>query len=257
MTTYRYSTLSDAHKCLRYYELKHILGLDDGGDKSGDMAFGTCMHAAQQDLFEIGNGVDVFRAQWAEQKDKGLVYTRYSHEELAKLGPALIEIFRDEHLKHFQPVYLEKQLTTRLTPTIGYSGTLDFLGQYKGVPSVVDWKTAGYPYDAYKIVVNEQMYGYAHLAKQELAYKAEQVVYGVAVKDLANPRWQFKKAPLTEQILTKKLANILAMCNTLACTKVFYQNPSQCVVGKKICPFYSQCHAGGSLSQDGKDKETA
>jgi len=254
MKVFRYSTLSDAHKCLRFFELKHIKGMDDGSDKSGDMAFGTTIHAAIQDLFEIGNGTDVFSDLWGAQKNVELEYSRYKWEDLRALGETLISIFRDEHQDKFVPQYLEKRLETRLARTsadgdnllqFNYHGTVDFLGTFNGIPSVVDWKTSAMPYDRFKIQCNEQMYGYANLAKHCLGFDAQQVVYAVAIKDMKNPKWQFRTAPLSDKIVQSKIDNIFDTAMSLQ-QGPYYKNPNQCVVGKRVCPFFNTCHGGDS-----------
>jgi len=244
MNLFRYSTLSDAYKCLHYYELKHLLGQDDGSDRSGDMAFGTAIHTGVQDLFEIGNGVDAFTDAWAAREDDELEYSRYQWADLMRMGATLVEVFRDEHLKHFQAAHLEKQLEAPLSENIGLRGTVDFLGTYRGTPSVVDWKTSAMPYDAYKIRCNEQMYGYAYMSRVALGFKAVQVVYGVAIKDAKNPRWQFRTTALSDAILREKMNNVEQVCNRLAAGGPFYKNPGACVVGKRVCPFFEKCHGG-------------
>lgn len=244
---FRYSTLQDWHKCQMYYYFKHVLGLNDGGDKSGDMAFGTCIHTGVQDLLEGGDGIDVFSTYWGLQEAKGLTYTRLKHADLARVGVELLEVFRDEHMRHFKPAHLEKKLVHALPNGIPYSGTVDKIGTYKGVPSVVDWKTSAAPYGPHKIIVNEQMYGYAWLAEKELGFAAEQVVYGVAVKDPKNPRWQFRVQKLGKQIVNKQLTNIEATCDAITRATTFVRNPNQCVTGsygnERLCPFYERCHS--------------
>lgn len=243
MKAFRYSTLSDFHRCQQYYKLKHIDGLDDGLGKSADIVFGSCIHLGVQDLFEGGDGVTVYKTYWGLQKDKDLEYTRYGHEALEHIGTTLLEVFKDEHMKKFEPLHLERKMTTSLGKHT-FSGTVDCIAKFKGKISVVDWKTAAYPYDQYKLVVNEQTYGYAHLAQQELGVDVEQLVYGVAIKDEKNPRWQFRTRPLNKVELEKKLANIKETCDTISKTKNFLHNPNACVVGKRVCPFFERCHGG-------------
>lgn len=250
MKPFRYSSISDFYKCPQLYKLKHIDGLDDGGGKSGDMAFGTCLHLGVQDLFEGGDGITVFKAYWDTFQTKEMEYSRYGWDDLLTLGCQLIAIFRDEHLHKFvvandpdgQPM-LERKFHTNLGGH-AFSGTIDFVGTYKGVPSVIDWKTAAYPYDAHKLVVNEQTWGYAYAAQTELGYPVQQVGYGVAVKDPKNPRWQFRTALVTPESLTKRLDNMIAVCNTISGTTQYTRNPLSCVQGKRLCAFFQNCHGG-------------
>lgn len=246
MKPYRYSSISDFYKCARYYKLKHIDGLDDGMGKSLDIYFGSCIHLGVQDLFEGGDGLSVFQTMFNMKDD--LEQSRYGKDQLLKIGTDLLEIFRDEHMAKFKPTHLEHKMLIKLGKH-DFSGVADFVGTYKDKLSIVDWKTAAYPYDQYKLIVNEQLYGYAHMVQETLGLKIEQVVYGVAVKDLQNPRWQFKTADLTQFELGKKLANIELTCNTISETKEFTKNPSQCVVGKRVCAYFRECYGK-------KDEET-
>jgi hypothetical protein len=239
---FRYSSVSDYYKCPRYFKLKHVDGLDDGMGKSLDIYYGSCIHLGVQDLFEGGNGVDVFRTMFDLKTD--LEKSRYGHDDLRKIGIDLLEIFQTEHMNKFKPTHLEHKMLIKLGKH-DFSGVADFVGTYRDKLSIVDWKTAAYPYDQYKLIVNEQLYGYAHMVQETLGLKIEQVVYGVAVKDHQKPRWQFKAADLTQEVLDKKLANIELTCNTISETKEFAKNPSQCVVGKRVCAFFEECYGKG------------
>lgn len=252
--SFRYSTISDYHKCGAYYELKHIRGLSDGIEKSGDVAFGSCIHLGVQDLFEGGNGFDVFEAYWDTYWTKDMEYSRLGWGELNKLGYLLLEIFRDEHMKKFSVLtdesgqaLLERKMYGKMGKH-AFAGTADCIATFKGLPSLVDWKTAAYPYDRYKLIHNEQIYGYVELAKQGLGLKLEQGVYGVAVKDPKNPRWQFKTAGITEEKLSSVVANIAATCDQIEATKKFLRNPNMCVVGKRVCPFFDRCYSSGGAN---------
>lgn len=252
--TFRYSTISDYHKCGAYYEFKHVKGLSDGIEKSGDVAFGSCIHLGVQDLLEGGDGLDVFRTYWGLKRLEDLVYSRYGAEELEQLGLDLLEIFRDEHMKKFEvlkdengALLLERKMYGKMGKH-AFAGTADCIATFKGLPSLVDWKTAAYPYDRFKLIHNEQIYGYVELARQGLGMKLEQGVYGVAVKDPKNPRWQFKTAGIADEKLASVVANIAATCDQIEATKRFLKNPSACVVGKRVCPFFDKCYSSGGAN---------
>jgi hypothetical protein len=251
--SFRYSTISNFHKCQKYYELKEILGLSDGIEKSGDVAFGSCLHLGVQDLFEGGDGLDVFNTYWNLQASKNLEYSRLDHGDLGWIGAELLKVFRDEHMHKFAPlidISGVPMLECKMHGSIGqhkFSGTVDAVAEFGGHVSVVDWKTAAYPYDAYKIQCNEQMYGYVELIRQTYGIDVKQVVYGVFVKDPKNPRFQIKKALVTPEKQQAVLANISAVCDQITTAKlaqVFTKNPGQCVVGKRVCPFFTSCHGG-------------
>jgi hypothetical protein len=255
MPPFRYSTIQDFYKCPTYYKHKHVDGIPDPGmDKSADMRFGSAIHLGIQDLFEGGNGLDVFNMWWSLEEANNLDFTRLKHGELGKIGQELIAIFRDEHMRHFEFEHLEKKLVSPLGDHV-YSGTIDFVGKYKGVKSVVDWKTSAMPYGRHKIEVNEQLYGYAYLAEKELGFKATQIVYGVAVKDPKNPRWQIRTEPLSEEAMKDKLDNLQAICNNISSINKFTKNPTQCAVGSgysvRVCPYYNRCHKKGQDGEEG------
>jgi hypothetical protein len=256
---FRYSSLTDYHKCPKYFELKHLLGLDDGSGRSGEMRFGSALHLGIQDLFEGGDGVDVFNVFWDLQKNEKLEYSYYnrlSHADHMKLGLSLLEIFRDEHLKKFKREHIEKTMVGKAGEH-SFRGTADFIGVFKDKRSIVDWKTSGQPYDQYKLIYNEQLYGYAELFRQETGEMLEQAVYGVAVKDPKNPRWQFKVNTITRQKLDNVLDNIALVCEDISSRTRFHRNPNQCVIGKRICPFFKKCHSSqeGDVGQ-GKEEES-
>lgn len=257
---FRYSTVSDYYRCGAYYKFKHVDGLDDGLGKSLDIAFGSVVHLAIQDLFEGGDGVDIFNVYWNLQRDKGLERSRYGWEELAKLGISLVEIFRDEHMRKFAPwsnpnadeLFLERKMHGKIGRH-AFSGTADFIGTFQQtkasepILALVDWKTSAMPYDNYKLLCNEQIYGYVELAKQDLGINLTHGVYGVAVKDTKNPRWQFKVAEITPDKHAAMLANIEQACDKIeADTEAgkFMKNPGSCIKGKFVCPFFSRCHGG-------------
>lgn len=242
-TSYRYSTISDAHRCLKYYEYKHVLGLPDGGDLSADMAMGSALHLGIEDLFAGGSGVDVFGLYMEARKAAGLEYGRLKYDDLYSLGQTLLLIFAAEHMKKFTVESLEAKLDAPLG-RYTLSGTVDCVGLYKGRRCVIDWKTSSYPYDAYKIQHNEQMYGYAHLVEHNTGKLPEALVYGVAVKDLKNPRWQFKEMPLTTEKQKFMVDNLEAMCEHISQVTIagaFVRNPTACMNYNRPCPFFNVC----------------
>lgn len=261
---YRYSTVSDFYKCAQFYRFKHIDGLDDGLGKSMDIVFGTAIHMAIEDLFSSGDGLDIFSTFWVMQKDKGLEQSRCGWHELHVMGVKLIEIFRDEHMHKFS---VHKDLSGpalewKMHGYIGkhlFSGTADFIGTFQQtknaepILALVDWKTSAMPYDNYKLQCNEQIYGYVELAKQHRSITLTHGVYGVAVKDPKNPRWQFKVAEITPDKHASMIKNIEKACDQIEeATKAesFLRNPGACVKGRFVCPFFSKCFSSGGAKND-------
>lgn len=235
-----YSIQSDYHRCGKYYELKHIMGHDDGGSKSVDMAFGTCCHMGMEEILSNkGDGKDLFSIAWKTHKDKE--FGRLSWEQLHELGLSLLSQFTARHKSKFSPVHLEAEMRHDFGRYI-LKGTADFLGTYNGIPSIVDWKTASRPYDEYKIVTNEQLYVYASLAKSVLGYEAKQVVYGVLIKDVKGPRFQFKTRAIDNwDAVDKMMDNVHNTCNAILDSKLFLRDSASCQLWSRPCPFLDKC----------------
>lgn len=240
MNTFRYSTISDAYKCFKYYELKHIHKLPDGSERNADLKFGTALHLAIEDLFLGGNGIDVFNIFWNAER-LNLDYGRLPFNILSDLGNTFIERFERLHFKHFMPLFLEQKGEVFLDK-YKLTGTVDFLGKYKDVPSIVDWKTSSYPYEKEKLIINEQMYGYNLMAQANHGFKAKQHVYVVFVKNPKEPRIQVITREVTEEKMTEVVDNIKLMCEDINIRSKFPKNRNSCMMGKRKCSYFSTCY---------------
>jgi hypothetical protein len=136
----------------------------------------------------------------------------------------------------------------RMYSTVGeykIEGTADFIGDYKGVPSLVDFKTSNMDYKAEKIISDEQLYMYSYLAKKELDYMPQQVVYFVLVKSY-NPKYgpkiQVKTHPLSEYKLEDMMHNVELMCRDLDQRIEWPRNPKGCGAYGRRCGFFDKCY---------------
>src|SRR5690606_23119689 len=111
-------------------------------------------------------------------KDTELKFNRYDWKYHRTVGVKLLDRFKRLHLKHFKPTTVEERLAGELAG-IRVEGTADFVGMYKDVFTLVDFKTSGYAYDGYKIHVNPQMYLYAELYRQNYGKLPDQLAYVV------------------------------------------------------------------------------
>jgi hypothetical protein len=243
-----YSAVQNYYKCPQYFKYKNIDNLDDNSDKSADLAFGTALHMGLQDLYEGGTGIDCFNVYWNSLENSGLTYGRVGHRELENLGNVFIERFERLHKKKFEPMYIEQRVEV---PKDGFimAGTADLIAKYEGKVSVIDYKTAGYAYDKYKIIHNEQMYNYAYLVEKNYGIKVEQVVYVVFVKNPREPRIQIISKSLNDEKLNYMLSNMDNVCKRILKDKEnndFTRNPSSCVIGKNVCPFFNLCFKDAS-----------
>lgn len=233
-----YSKLKDFDKCPRYYKLKHIDDVKVPEEKSADLAFGTAMHAALNHHLESGEtGMTVFRRLWYMASTEGLEYGRYKHPELYAIADILLQRFERLHSKHFKPKLMEERI---YHPDLLFEGTPDFLGEYKGVPSVVDFKTSAYRYHNLRVISDDQLNAYGVLG-HTIGYTPKQKVYVVFVKDLKNPSIQVLTAPLLDADLVTTANETVDKIRNIKESR-FTPNTSSCIVGTRVCPYWEHCH---------------
>lgn len=241
---YRYSAIADYYKCPRYYQLRHILQIQPVVTPSSALKFGTAIHAGVESYFKQENGVDTFEAFWEAERGKDLVY--YGGETWDSLladGKVLLNKFDKYHLRHLEPAYIEQKLSGTLGP-IKLEGTVDFAGKYKGINSIVDFKTSGKPYNVDKLITNEQMFIYGHMLEQKQGFKAEQHIYIVFKKS----RWsqdagiQVLARPVNTISKTSSLNNVKEVAQQMSDTTCFTMNKNSCSMGTYRCDFWDHCY---------------
>jgi hypothetical protein len=234
---FRYSALDTAYQCLKKYENIYILGLKQEGH-SRDIEFGTALHLGLKDIMEGGEGSLSFSMYWDSVADKQFSKSRFDHAELRKLGLTFLERFNKLHAKKFKVFKLEEAMETTLE---GFTlqGTADVIGDYEGIPSIIDFKTSAKEYPKEKIIKNPQMYIYAYMAKKLWKYEAKQLVYTVFIK--TEGRIQTVKTELTKDKLDDMINNELIMIRDLASRKEFPRNPN-C-----FCNFPGICYPKGGI----------
>jgi hypothetical protein len=248
MQTFRYSAIDTAHSCLTRYKLQYVDKIPahaDGVD-SIDLKFGTALHAGIAACLEGDDGEQTFKVFWDSLKGKPFVESRFNWQALGDMGPKFLARFSRLHAKHFSPVAIEQHMRGSIG-THAFEGTPDFVGSYKGTPSIVDFKTSGRAYPKEKILVNEQMPLYAALAAQNLDFKAEQLVYYVFIKQ--EMRIQVVTAALTEKLLDSAIQNVIITADDLKSRKVFPKNPNSCVMGSWRCPYFEKCHGDANAKE--------
>lgn len=228
---FRYSTISDAHQCLRKYYEKHVAkSVKD--EKSLDLEYGTAIHLAIKAHYSGLDARSVFKAYWEPLAKQSLSYSRYTHSELWELGEKHIDRFVKKYSDQFKPIEFEKQMSMKMGEQM-YQGTLDMLCMYEGKVTLVDWKTSGYLYKMSKLTSSEQIYGYVALAEAELGVVVEQVMYFVFVKASGNIQTNIR-LPLTREKLSQMVNNIQLMVSDLSTRTTWPMNPgcSRCVCGR-------------------------
>jgi len=184
MNSYSYSQLQAAYRCNRYFKLLYVDKLKPTiTSKSADLVFGSAVHFSLENYLKDGDDpVESFKAYWTPETPN-LEYGRHNQACLESNAEALLPRFVRLHAKKFTVHQTEERLfgTLREGSKVRLEGTPDLLGDYEGIPSVVDFKTAGYRYPKEKIFLNEQMFLYAHLARQQ-GYPVKQLVHIVFIK---------------------------------------------------------------------------
>lgn len=224
------------------YKYLYIDKLAREEKESGDLKFGTAIHLGLEVILsKQGNGLDDFNLFWDLEKNKDNQYSRNDWAALKEQGEKLLTRFERLHAKKFKPV-AQEQLLKGQFGSIKLFGTPDFIGEYEGVPSVIDFKTAGYRYEEQKLVLSEQLYLYAFLAKQVLGYDVKQLVYKVFIKG-NEPSIQTLKVDLDPLVMIKILDNIHLQALELDQKEkhnTFTKNPVNCSGGK--CAFPERCY---------------
>ena len=232
---FRYSAINQAYRCLKAYEKSYLLGHKPDED-SIDMAFGTAVHAGIAGHFEGASAIDTFAMTWGLSANQDFAKARYSFGELMEIGQNLLSKWERLHAHHYEPIHVEERLKFNIGQ-FKIEGTPDFVGNYKGVLSVVDWKTSGSDYDKRMPNVDEQLWIYVEACRQVYGLDIKQIVYAPFVK--YGPKVQ---TPIVMQVtnekLKKQIDNVKLMLEDLSTRAVFPMNKGQCL----RCSFYSQCY---------------
>lgn len=241
MRPYNYSGLTLARKCEQLYKYVYLDKLKSTEPMSGDMAFGTAMHLGVGAILEGEDGVSAFKLFWG--LNKNLRFGRYGQEDLLQQGEILLERFKRLHLKKFKVIEMEKKLEATVDEIVLY-GTPDVVGDFNGVPSIIDFKTSGYRYHKDRVLLSEQLYLYAFLWKQLRIQKIEQLVYFVFVKG-KTPSIQTLITPFNETICKEILSELLSYCRRLDEIEKesgFLKNRGNCIMGEVKCDFFKVCY---------------
>lgn len=258
MIKHRYSHLMDYLKCPRFYELKNLLGETGPGPESSALYFGSALHLGIEAYFKGIDGRQIFQAMWECEKDKDLLYYgMHNWNVLMQCGLIYMERFKKYHLKKFKPFLLEKRQEVNYNGHI-LGGTPDFLGDFQGVPSVVDWKTSSHEYPKEKLLASPQMFGYNYMARVNENYKPKQHVYVVFIKpdhkkfrqqgmDALSSliRIQIITQPVTEIQVAKRMEEVGKLMAEVEQAKEFRKNYNSCLWNNKNpCEMWSHCYAG-------------
>lgn len=241
---YYYSKLSVASECARKYKFQFIDKIAVPGAKSADIEFGQAMHLGLDAYLNGENGSLTFKVYWDSMRDSPMQYTRFKWHELYSIGMKLLSRFEARHLPHLKVAHNEQRLHGKIGQ-YAFEGTPDFIGTYKGVPTILDFKTSKDAYPVDKILVEEQLYGYAHLAKQILGFDATQIGYMVFCKTEARIQTS-SKIDLTQHKLDDMISNIEIQIKELEARKEYPANRKSCLKGAFKCAYWNHCYGGES-----------
>lgn len=236
--SYWFSALRTYLECPELYKATHIDKVVPT-EASLDMEFGSAMHLGLEKLLKGEDGKLYFDTYWKSIEGQDLKRYRFDWKCLEYNGHVFLDRFARLHQKHFAPKFMEERIFTELKGK-KLEGTPDMLGNYRGVPSVVDFKTASTKYEKEMIVCEEQLSFYAALAIKALEYRPEQKVYVVFNKSYKKPSISVLKKELTEYNINSTMDNMMAVIEQIEAKK-FYRNTHNCVKGSSVCPNFNRC----------------
>lgn len=238
--TFSYSKISTAQMCYEKYKLQWILDITAEGLKSSDLAFGTALHTGVAAYLYGNEGIDVFTKAWQALDLREYQWYEFDWDAYYEIGCTLLEKFNKYHKKHYKPVLIEER-QYGLIGAVKYEGTPDFVGEYKGVPSLIDFKTTKYRYEKSKIEVADQLYSYCHLLIQNNVYTPKQIILLPFCKTTMSIQDPLIKS-VTKESIHDKVENMKLWIGDLQKRTIFPQNHNSCILGKRKCEFFDRCH---------------
>ena len=203
---------------------------------SGAMEFGTALHTAISSVLDgEGDPLEIFQMHWDSVKDTEMQYYRNDWEAYNRLGPVYLERFKKLHAKNYELMYAEERISATFNDTV-FEGTPDFVGKYKGLVSLLDFKTASKPYEKLKLITSTQLHLYAWLAMEKYGIQIEQIGYVVFVSH-PEPRIQV----LTEKLDYKKMEDILLASSKWARRINSIHNGAEAVMNVSACGAPYEC----------------
>ncbi len=247
--SWSYSHYSLALQCLRKFKLIAIDKLTPQGPLSSDLLFGSALHSAINAMLTGEDGLATFEVYWLSYKDKEVEYGRYNWEQLAGLGANFIRKFEKLHAPKFTLQFAETRLFGEYRG-IRCEGTLDYYGDYSGLKSLRDFKTAGRNYEAAKADCALQLYLYAYLYKQNFpAARIDTLGYTVFNKgtgSIQNLTWDLDEKKMFEaldqmvdyvEILEQEVG-----LKDFDLTPTYPKNYNSCLDYNRKCQFFDKCH---------------
>jgi hypothetical protein len=239
---------STALQCLKKYKLIFIDKLNQPGQTSGDMTFGSALHEGINATLTGGDGQQTFDVYWDLYKEKELDYGRYKWKELKTLGEQFLRKFANFHAHKYKLVFAEQRLFGEYKG-VKLEGTPDFYGDYNGSTSLRDFKTSGSNYMATKGNTALQLYLYAYLYQANTGRYPGTLGYTVFNKGLGSIQdltWDFH-----ERDMYTALDSMVEYTKIVDGQQAFPMNYNACHDYNRVCPYFEVCH--GSTSKKEKN----
>lgn len=234
--SYWYSKIDSYRTCPRKYLLSYVRDIKEPSKPSGDLLFGSAIHIAMEAMLEGDDYVSVFEGYWNWVREQPVEYGRFGWEYLLSSGLTLLRKFHKRLLPRIKVVGMEKRQFGKVD-RYKFEGTPDIWGEFDGVPSVMDFKTTGYPYDKDKIMVADQLVGYAHLLDK---YPVKQIIYFPLVKRTASIQTPLI-LPLTEDLKREIMDNTKDWIDKIQSDKLYPKNTGSCIRGPIKCGYFDIC----------------
>ena len=236
---HRYSGIETSMRCMRKFKLDYIDKLPQHGQAQIELGFGTGLHMALQASLEGDDARHAFETYW-QSMAKDYTHEKFRYKDYAIKGREFIRKFEKMHKKDLTPAYLEQTLKARIQGH-DFEGTPDFIGLYRGVPSILDFKTSQSPYIREKALSNPQMPLYAELAREALGYDAKQIVYLVFVKSSTSIQTPIVE-PLSKELLQRAVEGVILQAETLEKATSHPKNFTACIMGSRVCSRFKTCY---------------
>lgn len=245
-----YSKINSSQTCLKKYQYQYVLDIAPEGQISSALEFGSAVHLGLEALFEQDDPVLHFETYWDSIKKKPIDWGRYDWQSHRDMGIIMLQRFKRLHYPHLEPILFEKRLYADMDGT-KFEGTPDFYGHYKGVLSIVDFKTSSSRYMQHRLDVAQQLMNYAWLVERNGHDFPKQLVYIVFIKGMsrgrANPSIQVLTRELTREMVDATMANMKVLAEELKARREFPKNYGACLNYNSVCQFWDYCHKNKPL----------
>ena len=254
MPAYNHSQLTMYRSCQKKWAL-YASGAK-AEDQSGDLIFGSALHFALAKMLQGETPEDcvaLWHMYWDSVKAAEYGWGRFGYEYYKGMGERFLKKFSTSYLNDIEPIWVEKKLQGVINGVEVY-GTPDVVCKFRGVESILDFKTSSGNYDVLQATTGTQMAFYHALVKQqEAAPEIKQYVYLVFNKSkeslqrpvIATVTEELHKAHMED--IGRTLLEMHAPMSDGHCVR----NPAQCFSYNRPCEYMKQCW--GSLLPKGEE----